>query len=69
MRSSLFGFGNELRAFRKEVRQDFAEVRQRLAAISDPLGRLAERAALEKLELEGGAEFINAYEVTTQQVP
>ena len=69
MRSSLFGFGNELHAFRKEVRLEFAEVRQRLAAISDPLGRLAERAALEELKLEGGAELNNAHEVTTQQDP
>ena len=42
----------------------FAEVEERLAAISDTVERLAERAALEELQLEGGAEFDNAYEVT-----
>jgi hypothetical protein len=51
------------------MRQALAKVDQRLAAISDPVGRLAESATVEELQLQGGAEFNNAYEVTTQQVP
>ena len=37
---------------------------QAIAALSDPQGRLSERAAREHLRLDKGAEFDTAYEVS-----
>ena len=39
-------------------------MRQAIAALSDPQGRLSERAAREHLRLDTGAVFDTAYEVS-----
>ena len=48
----------------KEVVALRADLKQGLAALTDPQGRLAERAALEELRVDSGAEFRSAYQVT-----